>query len=125
MPLTKYIVRFIGGIVEVMATLAVFAGVVAGGVSGAAFANGDGAALAVVILVTVVAAMLGGLLGFLVAAVIFGVPMLFLRMNENLEQIDRTLRSFDGARVDLGVERPRAEPNTRPAVWQKPVGREP
>ncbi len=37
MPLTKYIVRFIGGIVEVMATLVVFAGIVVGGVSGAAF----------------------------------------------------------------------------------------
>ena len=43
----------------------------------------------------------------------------FVRLSENLEQIERTLRSLNVAGGEPSVEVARVEPIIRPAVWQQ------
>lgn len=82
--MAKIIVRFITVVLELAAVLFL----IGGGVVGLSYAiEYDELELAIITV------PLGVLAGFIVATIVLGVPLLILRINQNLEEINATLRA--------------------------------
>ena len=77
--MTKLIVNFISYIFDSVAFLFVLAGALYGWELGAQERY------------PFIAAVIGALAGFITAAVVLGIPMIALRMNENLEEIKKEI----------------------------------
>lgn len=83
----KLIVKFIGTIFDFAAFLFVLAGAIIGWQDGAASGS------------EFIMAVFGAFLGFIAAAVILGLPMIVLRINENLEEINKAVLKIN-AKID-------------------------
>lgn len=77
--MTKLIVKLISYIFDLAASLFVIAGALYGWELGAQERY------------PFIAAVIGALAGFIAAAVVLGIPMIALRMNENLEEINKEI----------------------------------
>jgi heme A synthase len=85
-PLTKVMVQFLAYLVEIIAILFLIAGAVVAGTL--AIQN------QLDWLLTVLCVALGLIAGFVSSAIVLSVPLLALRMNQNLEEMNATLRAF-------------------------------
>jgi len=82
--MAKLIVSFITSILELAAILFL----IAGGVAGHEYAINHNREM------MFISVFVGIAIGFLTAAIVLGIPLMIVRMNQNLEQINATLNAI-------------------------------
>lgn len=91
--MAKLIVRFMAVVLELATVLFL----IGGGVAGVGYAIKDNDLEPWLALITIPLGVAGG---FVVATILLGIPLLILRINQNLEEINQSLKEMNPALTD-------------------------